>query len=302
MPVGGQLDQAVATAPTGLEIFDLRVEALSRAISELLDYSGVHYYDINREDSDLFYVAWNCWRWDELPPEAAPRVGRARKALGELADLGTRAAREAPDRARELEDLAADLGVTIEQPDTQIGAPKKSIDQIRLHVDELGQKYRAVVGNLPAAHGAEERLLVPDTSALLDRPDLQDWKLDGDAWTVVLVPQVLSELDDRKRDSRTRDAAQKVINQIDELDRRGDLFEGVRLSGRLDVREIPVSPNLDDTLSWLRRDVPDDAIIASVLELSWENLARRIAVTASDRNVRNKARMAGLGTIHPRDL
>jgi hypothetical protein len=302
MSVSSQPDHALVTAPTGLEIFDLRIEAVSRAIGELLDLSGVHYYDINREDSDLFYVAWNCWRWDELPPEAAPRVGRARKALGELADLGTRAAREAPDRAKELEDLAADLGAIVEQPGTQIGAPKKSIDQIRVHVDELGQKYRAVVGKLPAAHGAEERLVVPDTSALLDRPDLQDWKIDGSAWTVILVPQVLSELDDRKRDPRTRDAAQKVINQIDELDRRGDLFEGVRLAGKLDVREIAISPNMDDTLPWLRRDVPDDAIIASILELSWENLAHRIAVTASDRNVRNKARMAGLGTIHPCDL
>ena len=78
-----------------------------------------------------------------------------------------------------------------------------------------------MVRQLPAAHGAGEKLLVADTSALLDRPSLQEWKIDGTPWTVVLVPQVLSELDERKRDPRTREAAQKVINQLDDFDRRG---------------------------------------------------------------------------------
>jgi hypothetical protein len=298
----GQMDQALVAAPTGLEIFEKRGANLAHALGELLDLSGVYYRDINRGNSSMVVLGWNSWRWNELPAEAAPKVGAARKALAELVDFGARAARDAPDRAEELAGLASALKAIVEQTDTHVGAPGESIKQIRELVHELGQKYEGVVRKLPSAHGTEEQLVVPDTSALLDRPDLQDWKIDGTAWTVVLVPQVLSELDDRKRDPRTRDAAQKVINQIDELDRRGDLFQGVRLAGKLDVREIAISPDMDNTLSWLRRDVPDDAIIASVLELSWENLARRIAVTASDRNVRNKARMAGLGIVHPRDL
>lgn len=302
MAVSEEVDRDLLSVPTGLEVFDLRVEVLLGALGELLDLSGIHYHDINRGDSAFVVLGWNSWRWNELPPEAAPKVGAARKALGELADLGARAARDAPDRAKELRDLTDRLKAIIEQPDTHLGAPKGSLDQVRDLVDEIGQEYRAAVRQLPAAHGDEEKLVVPDTSALLDRPDLQAWTLDWEAWTVVFVPQVLSELDDRKRDPRTREAAQKVINQIDELDRRGDLFEGVRLAGKVMVREVPVSADMSETLSWLRSDVPDDAIIASVLELSWENLNRRLAVTASDRNVRNKARMAGLGTIHPRDL
>jgi hypothetical protein len=64
--------------------------------------------------------------------------------------------------------------------------------------------------------------LVADTSALFDRPDLQNWKLDGGAWTVVFVPQVLAELDDKKRDPRLTAAADKVIRRLDDLGRRGD--------------------------------------------------------------------------------
>jgi PIN domain len=289
-------------APSGLEIFERRIEAVCSALNELLDLSGVHYYDINQQNSGVVYVGWHPWRWEALPPEAAPKVGAARKALAQLTDFGARAARDAPDRSNELAGLEGQLRAIIEQPDSSSGAPKGSIDGIRELVDDLAGEYRDVVRHLPAAHGPEERVLVPDTSALIDRPDLQDWKVDGGPWTIVLVPQVLSELDDLKREARTREAAQKVINQIDEMDRRGDLFEGVPLARKLKLKEIAISPDMTDTLSWLRPDVPDDSIIASALELSWENLARRVAMTASDRNVRNKARLAGLGEIHPRDL
>jgi predicted ribonuclease YlaK len=173
---------------------------------------------------------------------------------------------------------------------------------VREHANLAIEKYRGVVRQLPAAHGAEDNLLVADTSALLDRPNLQEWKIDGTSWTVVLMPQVLSELDERKRDPRTREAAQKVINQLDDFDRRGDLFAGVPLAGNVRVREVPTSPDMGGTLTWLRSDVPDDAIIAGALELVWQDLTSRVAVTASDRNVRNKARLAGLGTIRPGDL
>lgn len=164
------------------------------------------------------------------------------------------------------------------------------------------EEYRSTIHRLPSAYGKGERLLVVDTSALLDRPDLQNWKLDGGRWTVVFLPQVHSELDDRKRDDRTRDAAQKVIRQVEDFDRRGDTFEGVPLAGCLAVREVAISPDMHETLPWLRADVPDDAIIAGALELWWRDLTSRVAITASDRNVRNKARLAGLGAVHPNDL
>jgi hypothetical protein len=289
-------------SPSGLDHFDGLLDKLSDALGDLLDLSGVHHDDINAGSSGVFFVGWNPSRWNALPPEAAPKVGAARKALRELHDHATNAARHAPDRAEEFADLETAFERLIEQPDTSEGAPKSSVEKVREHADSAVEDYRGVVRQLPAAHGAGEKLLVADTSALLDRPSLQEWKIDGTPWTVVLVPQVLSELDERKRDPRTREAAQKVINQLDDFDRRGDLFAGVPLAGSLNVREMPTSPDMNSTLSWLRSDVPDDAIIAGALELVWQDLTSRVAVTASDRNVRNKARLAGLGTIRPADL
>lgn len=296
------LNSEVPLSPSGLDHFEGLLYKLSDALGELLDLSGVHYNDINRGSSGIFVMGWNSSRWDPLPPQAAPKVGAARKALRELHDHSTNAARHAPDRAEEFVDLEAAFERLVEQPDTSEGSPKSSIEKVREYANAVIEKYRGAVRQLPAAHGAEEKLLVADTSALLDRPNLQEWRIDGTSWTVVLMPQVLSELDERKRDPRTREAAQKVINQLDDFDRRGDLFAGVPLAGNVRVREVPTSPDMSSTLSWLRADVPDDAIIAGALELVWQDLTSRVVVTASDRNVRNKARLAGLGTIRPGDL
>lgn len=290
-----------ALPPSGLDRFDQLLDQLCAALDELFDLSGTHYNDINR-NSDFVVLGWNPRRWNPLPPEAAPKVGVAREAFRKLKELAAAAARDAPDRTKELEGLEADLDVLIEQPDTSTGAPKADLEKIRSYAKERIKAYREVIRQLPTAHGSGEKLLVADTSALLDYPNLQEWRLDGSPWTLILLPQVLSELDEKKRDSRTRDAAQRVINQVEDFDRRGDTFLGVPLAGNLSVREVPISPNMDETLPWLRAEVPDDMIIAGALELALRDLTSRIVVTASDRNVRNKARLAGLGIIRPSAL
>lgn len=109
---------------------------------------------------------------------------------------------------------------------------------------------------------------------------------------MVLVPQVLAELDEKKRDPRVAEAADKVIRQLDEFGRRGDTFAGVPLAGRLRLREMAVGPDMARTLPWLHADTPDDRIVASALELVLRDLRGRVALLASDRNVRNKARLA----------
>jgi hypothetical protein len=289
--------------PSGLDHFDELLDHLDMALRDVLDLSDVEYDDINAR-SEILFVGWNVNQWIQLPAEAAPKVGAARGALKKLREFSDRASRNAPDRRKELAKIETLFKRLVEQPNGSLprGAPKATIEQVRDYGASQIKKYRQVVRHLPSAHGVGEHLLVADTSALLDRPDLQDWNLDVGPWTLILLPQVLSELDERKRDPRTRDAARKVINQIDEFDRRGDTFAGVPLAGQASVREVPISPDMNETLPWLRPDVPDDAIIAGALELAWQDLTSRVAVTASDRNVRNKARLAGLGTLRPSDL
>ncbi|MBN8869945.1 MAG: hypothetical protein J0H66_08715 [Solirubrobacterales bacterium] len=290
--------------PSGLEFGDQLVAELGTALHAVLDHSGVRFDDINARTSSVFVVGWNKQQWTQLPGEAAPYVGQARKALTRLREFSACASQDAPDRLSELSELEDAFERLIEQPGGTYpgGAPHSTIEKIRERLDQQLAEYPAIVRRLPCAHGLDQRLLVVDTSALLDRPNLQDWTLDDQAWVVVFVPQVLSELDERKRDPHTRDAAQKVIRQLEEFDRRGETTVGVPLAGKLTVREVAITPNMSQTLPWLHADTPDDLIIASALELRWEDLTSSIAIAASDRNVRNKARLAGLGVIRTTEL
>ena len=285
---------------SGLEILVRRARDVQLAVEALLRCSAVRYQDINAGGGGAFFVGWNVWQWQPLPDDAQPLVGAARRAQDELCSFAEMVFQAgAPDRIDAVKQVSQWLLRLIEQPNGTMpnGAPRSSIDEIIERVGPDLEEFLTGASRLPTAHGTDERLLVADTSALLDRPDLQDWTLDLGAWTVVLVPQVLAELDDRKRDPRTAEAAQKVIRQIDEFDRRGDTFAGVPLAGKLRVREVARSPDMAATLPWLRPDTPDDLIVAAALELVARDLRGRVAVLASDRNVRNKARLAGLTTV-----
>lgn len=253
----------------------------------------------------MVVIGWNSWQWERLPDDAQPLAGSARRTHDELINFAQLVfSAGAPDRIDTVNRLSGWLLRLIEQPNGSYPqeAPAGDIAEIAVRVGPHIDEFLAEVARLPTAHGIDERLLVADTSALLDRPAMQDWKLDDGPWTVVFVPQVLAELDEKKRDPRLSDAANKVIRQLDEFDRRGDTFVGVPLAGKLRAREVAVGPDMERTLSWLRPDTPDDRIIATALELVQRDLRARVALLASDRNVRNKARLAGLGTVRTSEL
>lgn len=284
---------------SGLDILRTRALAAQEAAEDLVARSEVRRDDINAR-GDIFFVGWNVWQWGPLSDEAQPLVGAARVAHDELITFARLAFEVgAPDRLQEVDDLSRWLLRLVEQPNGSLpnGAPASSAQEIAARIRPRIDDFLAEAGRLLTAHGPEARLLVADTSALLDHPSMQDWRLDGEHWTVVLVPQVLAELDERKRDQRTVEAAQKVIRQIEEFSRRGNTFAGVPLAGAVSFREVPHSPDMSRSLPWLRADTPDDQIIASALELVARDLRSRVAVLASDRNVRNKARLAGISTV-----
>ncbi len=290
---------------SGLEILEQRASDARTALDELLDHSSVHYHDVNAGVTSVVFLGWNKWQWSALPDAAQPTVKRTREATERLREFARAAVRVgAPDRADQLDDTEKLLSNVIEQPNGSYpkGAPADSIDAIKQRVAAALDKYLGVLRSLPTAQGKGERLLVADTSALLERPNLQDWQLDGERWTLVALPQVLSELDERKRDPKTRDAALKVSRQIEELDRRGDTFSGVPLADKLSYQDIAITADMGSTLPWLWADVPDDVIIAGALELAWQDLTARVAMIADDRNVRNKARLAGLTVLRPDDV
>lgn len=166
---------------SGLELLERLAHRTKGAVEVLVRHSAVRYDDINASGG-MFFLGWNVWQWQPLPDEAQPLVGDARRAHDELiAFAGLVFQVAAPDRIEAVEHLSSWLLRRVEQPNGSLpnGAPSGDLDEIAAEVGPRIDEFLAEAARLPTAHGKDERLLVADTSALLDRPRMQDWKLDG---------------------------------------------------------------------------------------------------------------------------
>lgn len=180
----------------------------------------------------------------------------------------------------------------------------KSID---VAVEVAEKAMQTALGSLSRLYDPKgaEVCYVPDTNALLYNTQLDAWQFDGvPTFTVLLTPTVLSELDDLKvrGNDKVQPKAEKLVRQIKEYTRRGNLSEGVTLSqGRSVVRSLAVEPDMDHTLPWLDRSNKDDRLIASFLEVMRHHPCSEVILVSRDVNIHNKANFALLSVIDPPD-
>ncbi|MFW6042036.1 MAG: PIN domain-containing protein [Guyparkeria sp.] len=146
-----------------------------------------------------------------------------------------------------------------------------NIDLARARSTEQFDALRRLVA-LGTAGNNGEIVLVPDTNALLFNPDVAVYTgaVGRVGYLVVLLPTVLSELDDLKDRGRTsdvRDQAGKVIERIKGLRDRGSLINGVKVARQVYLRAEPRETQASSVLNWLDPAVPDDRIIAAALDI-----------------------------------
>jgi predicted ribonuclease YlaK len=173
----------------------------------------------------------------------------------------------------------------------------------RARSSEQFDALRALVA-LGIAGNDGEVVLVPDTNALLFNPDVAVYGgvLGRAGYMVVMLPTVLSELDDLKDRGRTgdvREQAGKVIKRIKGLRDRGSLINGVKVAGQVHLRAEPWEPQASSVLDWLDPAVPDDRIIAAALDLQARQAAEIVVLATRDINLQNKAAAVGLPFVEP---
>lgn len=149
---------------------------------------------------------------------------------------------------------------------------------------------------------SKQVLVVPDTNVLIRSPDVVKYSavLETDAFTIVLVPGVLGELDGHKvnhRNPDVRDKAMKMSNRIKGWRNQGDLAVGVRVQADIWVRVEGREPDFSKTLSWLQRETVDDRIIASALEIQRKNPGACVVVLTGDTLMLSKCDAAGVPTV-----
>jgi hypothetical protein len=271
------------------------------AFNTLLDQCDVRYHDIN-DGGGVFYVGWSPHRWKPLEPAAQRLVGQAARSLERFTEMGTSSiCAAASERLNAFVDAGEVLERIVRQDDSYRGAPAGTVDGVREVVRVALAKQLAVLDALPSAQGDGGLLLVPDTNALLFKPELESWEPPTGDWTIVLVPQVIRELDSLKSRSSVGEKANGAIRRIKEYSRRGDTFNGVPLAKRLSLREIPIDADMSKAPSWLRAGHGDDELLASLFELRWADLQASVVLATRDRNLQNKARFGWVSYLDVED-
>lgn len=279
--------------PTAAETLHSLAGEVEVAFGALLDRCGIHYNDINTPGSGAVFIGWNPHRWDPLKPAEQRLVGRATQAKQRFDELGAAAINAvASERHDDFQNAGEVLRRVAQQDDSSRGAPASTVDGVRQRLRKALDEQLTILASLPSAHGEGGQLLVPDTNALLYKPDLERWEPPAGEWTAVLVPQVVRELDQLKLRPAVSQKAEGVVRRLKEYGRRGDTLVGVRIASRLRLRELAVDADMARAPSWLQRGHADDELLASVLELQWDDLKARVVLATRDRNLQNKARFA----------
>lgn len=145
--------------------------------------------------------------------------------------------------------------------------------------------------------GAVEIILIPDTNAIIGKPDPTQYKAIArdDKFVFLLLPTVLAELDTLKNNHRNSDfrkKVNKVIVRVKGWRNQGTLRNGVTVSGTITVKAVASEPDMQRTLKWLDKDNRDDRIIAFVLEVQSTYPTARVVLVTGDINLLNKADVA----------
>ena len=145
---------------------------------------------------------------------------------------------------------------------------------------------------------SDEFALFLDTNTLLHYPALSqfDWKsvCRSNQVRLVFCLQVISELDDKKDDSRLGVRAQKRIRELRELRRSNTVFqEGVS------VEVFNYQPRSQDFPETLSHEAKDDRIVHSVLTFSKQNPAISVAVYSEDMGMALRCEAHGILVVEP---
>lgn len=269
-------------------------EQIKTLLGDLERYSAIR--DVpTRHEPGFTMIGYSAWC--ELLPEGKRAQASVKKEYVHFSQIVMALLKDAPkNTVAEWKEADGHVTATIEQ---QGWPSRNAFAEARRGIDRQVTLMAALAGD-----GKASVLLVPDTNALLWAPALEAWEwAEFPRFTMVIVPTVPRELDSLKinhRNEDVRNKAERLIRQLNEYRRRGDVTRGVPLlSGRSELRACPVEPNVRETLPWLDPDNDDDRLLASAIEVMRANLNSPVVIVTRDVNLSVKADHARIPVLEP---
>jgi hypothetical protein len=252
-----------------------------------------------KSDADFVFIGAD-YKWKELSPEGKQLQSKLLKKYSKFAQLISLLVSDLPNNTKkQVEEATEQVRATIEQSKTLwLESKEKELNNARAALTEHIKALEGVYDPQPNSN-----ILVPDTNALLINPDMEKWSVgEMDSFTLVLMPVVLSELDKLKSEGKTevlRDKAKSLTKRIKEYIRRGDISEGVKLSGKRMVKTIAIEADFSKTLPWLDPNNNDDRLLAFYFESVKQFPRSNVILVTDDVNLQNKAANANALYIDP---
>lgn len=281
---------------TYVENLRLKLQDIATLVHELLDNSTIKHF-FNEPGSGFFFVAPpNYWgepsdKEQQIQLKIRPKYNRWIESFRIVTDnLSEPTKEKLKETDLFVNNWVNKHGEDWSVPGTTEEAKEKFDQELKIYFDTL---------EMLNSSGHKENLVIPDTNSIISFPDPLTYKqiTATDTFTLILVPTVLSELDELKVKSNNQEFKNKVksaIKRIKGYRTQGSLLDGVKVHGTITVKMIATEPNFDKSISWLVDNNNDDRIIASSLEVLREFPSSQLIIVTGDINLQNKCEMANV--------
>lgn len=282
-------------------MFDILFESLfgfRQQLLRLLEASGIRDRGFNKPGDAVFFVGAQ-YGWSDLDDEALVLQRDLLREWTTLREIVIFLSKDMPNSiSYDIKEACDTIDFLVKQDG--------SIWSDNMHqLEEDGAKaVNDIVSSLKKFSGDRvgSVILVPDTNALIWQPDFTEYHMPDKQIELILIPSVLSELDEAKinKNESVRKKADKIIRQVKDFRRRGNLNSGVTVvKNKINIRSIAIEPKMGESLCWLDPGSQDDRILASTLEIIRANLGTPVALITRDMNLENKAELARIPYIAP---
>ncbi|TNB71598.1 hypothetical protein FHJ30_12995 [Arthrobacter sp. BB-1] len=284
--------------PSYAERLASELNQIEHKLLDVVRESTVINTDPNRYGSGISFIGYARWGWG--PSDAAHEAVRMR-LMPQLNDwfdrFGLLFPHPTPRVKKELESARSLLeGWLVRDRGSNDHSVPPSLDAAEKAAQAKLSDLRELLELLPSDEYVTRVLI--DTNALIDAPDVDLYtNVLGPKYFVHVVPVVLRELDELKRNGRNenvREAARKADMRLKKYRNNGDVLTGARVSGQVYVKFEHTEPEADGLPSWLDISVPDDRFVASALLLQSKHPGSAFYVITSDINMQTKLSAVGM--------
>lgn len=281
---------------------DNELQWLENAILELWRTSRIE--EFRNDPNSGVFVLMHPYYWAKLSMEYRPTQAQISTRYTHWFEIFSRCySRHRSDIQGAIEQAN---GYTVSAIDLDTGwGTAPTFDGNRKQLADNLAIFRSLLHAKPV--GEAQYVLVPDTNALLRSAELRHYRsiVDSAKFTFVFVPTVLSELDTLKRSREGQaigEKAEKAIRIIKGLRNQGSIRDGVTVEKAITARMIATEPQMTKLPNWLDASNRDDRILASALEIQFDDPSKTAILITGDMNLQNKAEIAFLPYAEPPEV